>query len=64
MSIWRLWPGDGVDLLSASVCGGAVSPPAPVLFRVLGRVEVGRAGQRIDIRRRRERCLLGILLLR
>lgn len=63
MSMWRLWPGDGDDLRPSAACGAAVGPPAPV-FRVLGRVEVGRAGHRIDIRRRRERCLLGVLLLR
>jgi DNA-binding SARP family transcriptional activator/tetratricopeptide (TPR) repeat protein len=32
-------------------------------FRILGRVEVQHRGARVDLGRRRERCLLGILLL-
>ncbi|MEO3748395.1 tetratricopeptide repeat protein [Plantactinospora sp. B5E13] len=32
-------------------------------FRILGRVEAYRSGRRIPLGRRRERCLLGILLL-
>ncbi len=32
-------------------------------FGVLGRIEARRGGQRIDLGRRRERCLLGVLLL-
>jgi DNA-binding SARP family transcriptional activator len=38
-------------------------PATPLAFRVLGRVEAGYWGRRIEISRRRERCLLAVLLL-
>lgn len=33
-----------------------------VEFRVLGRLEVDRDGRLLEVHRRRERCLLGVLL--